>query len=254
MDCIQEDMLTRKIVIMNNNDNRSRYIPSTVRKEVNERDCFECAWCGVKFTEYHHIIEFSDGGEHTSENLILLCSTCHGEFHNKKGDIKEGELINRKSVHSAGDRIAGNMQFSADENKVKCGDLYIINHNPLLTFGDEPVLSLIKHGNEYLLNCRFYDENGNLIFWMSKNRYWTIDSFIIKVTRNSIEITKEDQKDNYLKIEQVDDYFKLECKNYHKGQVVEFGSSGLSINGRGIQFAIGGSGTLDVNGKGAIRI
>lgn len=238
---------------MSNENNRSRHIPLPIRRDVNERDSFECAWCGVKLTEYHHIVEFSDGGEHTLENLILLCPTCHREFHNKTGNIQEDELITRKSIHQAGDRIAGNMQFSADENKVRCGDLFIINHNPLLTFGDEPVIYLVKHRDKYLLNCRFYDMDGNLIFWMSKNRYWTIDSFIITVTKTSIKIIKENDSNNYLKIEQIDDYFKFECRNYYKGHIVQFGDKGCLIDGE-FKFAIEGSGTLNANGKGAIRI
>lgn len=52
-----------KIIIM-----ASRHIPADIDKEVKVRHFFECAWCGEKLTERDHIIEFSQGGEHTSEN------------------------------------------------------------------------------------------------------------------------------------------------------------------------------------------
>ncbi len=113
----------------------------------------------------------------------------------------------RKSFHKAGDRISGNMQFYAAENKVKCGDLFIVNHNPLLAFGKNPVFSLVKYGEKFLIDCQFYDDKGNLILWMSKNRYWVIDSFSIKVDKTFLEISSVDFPNNNLKIKQIDDYF-----------------------------------------------
>ncbi len=61
--------------------NRSRYIPADVQRVVKERHFFQCAWDGERLFDQHHIFEFAEGGEHTADNLILLCPNCHRRVH-----------------------------------------------------------------------------------------------------------------------------------------------------------------------------
>ena len=45
---------------------------------------YTCAICGAKNNlDAHHILPVDDGGEHTQENLICLCRSCHERVHNK---------------------------------------------------------------------------------------------------------------------------------------------------------------------------
>jgi len=54
-----------------------------------------CQFCGrVGYTERHHIIPRSRGGEDTEENRIDLCVYCHGKAH--EGKIKPEELKKKK--------------------------------------------------------------------------------------------------------------------------------------------------------------
>lgn len=60
---------------------RSRYIPIAVRRAVWQRDGGRCAYaacdghhCATRaFLQFHHLIPFAQGGEHTVENLALRC-------------------------------------------------------------------------------------------------------------------------------------------------------------------------------------
>ena len=57
---------------------RSRYIPSAIRHAVYVRDRGRCRNCGSgRDIETHHVDEFSNGGEHSLENLRLLCRSCN---------------------------------------------------------------------------------------------------------------------------------------------------------------------------------
>ena len=60
------------------------------REYVLYRDGHECRLCGGKrkdpVLEVHHKIRRIDGGSDRSENLVTLCSTCHGLLH--QGEIK----------------------------------------------------------------------------------------------------------------------------------------------------------------------
>ena len=64
-----------------NSNKRTRHIPAKVRKAVLERDEYKCTYisesgkvCGCKWDlEIDHIVTFAEGGEHTLENLRVLC-------------------------------------------------------------------------------------------------------------------------------------------------------------------------------------
>ena len=57
---------------------RSRYIPSTVRHAVYMRDKGICQNCGsTRAMQVEHIKPYAVGGEHSLENLRLLCRSCN---------------------------------------------------------------------------------------------------------------------------------------------------------------------------------
>lgn len=59
-----------------------RTIPSVVKVAVFGRDKGKCKHCDSKEKlHYHHIERFSDGGQNTVSNLMLLCASCHAEEH-----------------------------------------------------------------------------------------------------------------------------------------------------------------------------
>ena len=55
-----------------------RYIPSSVKMYVWQRDKGQCVECGSKKSlEYDHIIPVSKGGANTKRNVQLLCERCN---------------------------------------------------------------------------------------------------------------------------------------------------------------------------------
>ena len=80
----------------------SRYIPKAVRKEVRQRDGYQCAYVspdGIRCKERadiqmdHFHVPFSRGGEATADNLRLLCP-CHNRFEAEK--LMGKEFIQKK--------------------------------------------------------------------------------------------------------------------------------------------------------------
>ena len=60
----------------------SAKISKEVRKEVYKRDGYLCALCGSgQYLQIHHVVPRSQGGSDFPENLITLCSKCHGQAH-----------------------------------------------------------------------------------------------------------------------------------------------------------------------------
>jgi 5-methylcytosine-specific restriction endonuclease McrA len=59
-------------------------IPPSVRAAVLARDRHRCATPGCRsthFLEVHHVVARSKGGSNQAENLVTLCSRCHGFVH-----------------------------------------------------------------------------------------------------------------------------------------------------------------------------
>jgi len=54
----------------------------------------------TRYLHVHHRIKISNGGNHTEENLIVLCESCHGELHNKDFSDKEFDFNSRISSFS----------------------------------------------------------------------------------------------------------------------------------------------------------
>lgn len=57
---------------------RTRHIPQDMCMHVRARDKHRCRMCGsVQELQFDHIIPFSKGGDHSLENLQLLCRRCN---------------------------------------------------------------------------------------------------------------------------------------------------------------------------------
>ena len=60
--------------------------PPVLRWKILERDAWGCQCCGsISGLEAHHMQRRSRRGEDSDENLISLCSVCHGAIHGLKG-------------------------------------------------------------------------------------------------------------------------------------------------------------------------
>jgi 5-methylcytosine-specific restriction endonuclease McrA len=65
-------------------------IPPSVRAAVLTRDRHRCATPGCRsphFLEVHHVLPRGQGGSNRAENLITLCSRCHGFVHEGGGAV-----------------------------------------------------------------------------------------------------------------------------------------------------------------------
>lgn len=60
-------------------DEKRPWVPLAVQRFVFERDGMKCAYCHDTVGPFHldHIYPWSLGGEHTTENLTVACSSCN---------------------------------------------------------------------------------------------------------------------------------------------------------------------------------
>jgi 5-methylcytosine-specific restriction endonuclease McrA len=56
-----------------------------LHRRVLERDGWRCQFCGsMKQLQVHHLQFRSQSGGDEEQNLITLCSGCHGRMHSKR--------------------------------------------------------------------------------------------------------------------------------------------------------------------------
>ena len=70
------------------NQRNKASIPPAVRRKVLARYRHKCQGLGCNHTQYleiHHSVPRARGGSNDVENLVCLCSGCHGLIHEKKG-------------------------------------------------------------------------------------------------------------------------------------------------------------------------
>jgi len=76
-----------------------RRIPEAVRRAVYERDNNTCRLCGwdmqrwrvedPRILELHHVEEHKRGGLNLTDNLVVLCSSCHDQLHAGRLELPE---------------------------------------------------------------------------------------------------------------------------------------------------------------------
>jgi hypothetical protein len=203
---------------------KSRHIPKSVSDEVQKRHFFECAWCGVHLTERHHITEFHKEGEHTIENLILLCPNCHTIVHN--GGIPAEELILRKSNHKKCDRLMGNLKTTLNSSKMVMGTDTLLNCRYLISVNYFPILDVIVKNENLLIHCSFFNRVGDLIFWMNGNYYWSEVDAVISSKLDFLEISNPDD-DFYFRIKKENDYLRIDIKTFLFGNIFHTGENGV---------------------------
>jgi len=196
------------------NGKKKRYIPKLISDAVKTRHYFQCAWCGEHLTDRHHIEEFSDGGLHTENNLILLCPNCHRDTHN--GNISKQELIKRKSTHLKNDRVSGGIRLSSEQLKIRVQNTLFIDTPNMIVCKDETILGARLENNNLLLSVKLFDLAGNLIFWMSDNRYWCNSDFEIQSGKDKLEIIDKISK-KFIKLETTGDIIDLNGRFYYNG-------------------------------------
>lgn len=172
---------------------KSRYIKKATDNKIREASGFRCAWCGKYLTERHHIKQLKLGGDHSPDNLILLCPDCHSEA--DKGIISYDELMKRRiELSGKVDRSSGCLSINKEYLILNTGGCRFTNCKNILTFNDVPLITMENDKGYLLLSMRLFNEVGNLICWMNRNRWWIENNAILnfQFSRYDFSIKDED--------------------------------------------------------------
>ncbi|HEX8330130.1 MAG TPA: HNH endonuclease signature motif containing protein [Hymenobacter sp.] len=209
-------------------------IPERIQKAVKAKHFLECAWDGTRLTDQHHIEHWYLGGQHTAENLILLCPNCHRQVH--QGSITDAELRARQATHQKGDRQSFSFPFGARVPAVRLGGNTFVETPILIQVGDDSILSYkVASDGEVLFSARLYDEDGNLFLWMSDNRICTPAGFRLISDDGRIDIVDKSDPNHSFSIWQEDGILNVLSRSYLAGRELLIHPALLSWGGMKIR-------------------
>jgi hypothetical protein len=155
----------------------SRYIKSSIRRQIRQECGFGCVCCGLAIYQYEHIDpEFKDAKEHDPAKMALLCGSCHQKVTGKKPIWSKQRI---KAARANPTTFAKG--FSKDSFDIS--DPFILH---LGTNSLEKVNTIIETqegekwlwveppecpGAPYRLSGVFYDESGNLSLKIDRNEW-----------------------------------------------------------------------------------
>jgi len=208
-----------------------------VKKEVRQRERFQCASCGNLGEQYAHIIPKEQGGSYTLDNIILLCYACHLHFqeaYGTTGEMKEALLSlgleMRDAVKDDG-LLEGVLSFVyGAEIKVSLGGgCSFWGQGNILeseAIPEDPYLKVHVGGKPRTVrvDARFEGANGEELVRIAQRRalIHSSSAFDIVFSRRSLEYIHIDQ-DLHLKIWQEKDSTELHVagKMYLNGGLFE---------------------------------
>jgi len=98
-----------------------------VKAYVRERDGYKCNICkskgygnssNSKRLEVHHILERSNGGTNSPDNLITLCSDCHKKVHSKEITLNKKRLKSKTRSATQVDTIISQLKKYLDNTNI----------------------------------------------------------------------------------------------------------------------------------------
>lgn len=162
----------------NKEDFDPRDIPSKIKREVRQICGFGCVICRCPIYEYDHIEEYSIVGEHTVENLTLLCPNCHF----KKGKHQITKEFIRQCKDDAKNRYLKTNQIQKSPYTIDIGSNQINSFKGGVIFDCENFGCLTMGFTDSLsLSGKFFDQDGVPVLEINDNELsigshvWDID-------------------------------------------------------------------------------
>ena len=121
------------------------------------------------------------------------------------------------------------MGFEMSEYVINIGGVTFLRVPTILAYKGESIISIIEKNKQLFLSTRFYNEHGNLIFWMSLNRYWAPANFNVHVGEKELIIINRNDANTNLAIWEEEGRINLMGKNYLGGMLINFNTSFLAI-------------------------
>ena len=209
-------------------------IPAEMKRELRREAHYGCVCCGNPIIEYHHIKDWCIVKEHTIDNLVVLCPSCHYRATVKELTPERILRMKKEPYNSKLKTVSENFFINQHgETSLLIGSVRINNANIILRVNNDSAISLSKDIDGYtLLNLKIYDEHHKLVAQVKDNEWCANVSdqiWDITFSKGILDIRCSARK-LWLKISTNNSEIKIDGKTYTDKHEILFDSkNGIKI-------------------------
>jgi hypothetical protein len=150
--------------------------PESVKLQLRQEAGFGCCFCGHPFIDYHHIIPWAEDNHFRPEDMMVVCSNCHGNCRNNNA-IPEAQQ--RRAKHTpkniVDNEMRGKLFVNTERLEVHLGNSVAIDTPILLAIAGKICLQarLEAETGRVLLSAKFQNSSGVSVGELNANE-WSI--------------------------------------------------------------------------------
>ncbi len=160
---------------MINKHGLSRDIPEPIKRQVRTASGFDCVVCGASLVQYEHVDPpFAEAKEHRSDQITLLCHSCHGHVTRGYWSKDRVKLAMADPYCRREGFSWGNFDFGDRHPSVRFGGVLLSNCDMPVVVRGQP-LFLIQGpecpGAPFRLSAFFSDASANPLLTVHENEW-----------------------------------------------------------------------------------
>lgn len=171
----------------------SRYMPSSVKKEVRRKNGFGCVICGKAIFEYEHISPpFKDAEKHDVEGITLLCPEHHAK--KTRGHLSVATIMKHMENPRAKQNGFSHEAFDIgiEFPEIVIGDFSGTQVTSIIAMNGHRLISISppeQLGQPFILNAHICDQAGVPILEIVDNEWRTSsENWDVEVTGSRLSI------------------------------------------------------------------
>lgn len=177
---------------------QNRHIPSSIQKSLLQRSGGICECCGAAgIPDQHHLLEYSLGGPHILENLLLLCPSCHRQIplyltHSQQQELQQWHQNNLKNRISC-----TTTKLKSIESSIDIGTVLFKSVRTVLKVKDQNIITLHKEPSGIYMNIVMLEGFEPKLMILS-NKVIVNDSYNIQISADEIIINEQSGKTQFV--------------------------------------------------------
>ena len=168
-------------------------IPERVKQQLRSEAGFGCCFCGLPIIQYHHILPYSVEAHHRTEDMMVVCPTCHDKITKRAVPEFKQRQAKARPFNLKRGKVKGLLEVNQAFCAMAVGPALFVGQGSIITINKQEILGLYLNSENALeLSLRVFDEANNSILNIERNEWisgdclpWDIKSDWRKLTIRS---------------------------------------------------------------------
>lgn len=165
---------------------RNRHIPTGVERLLRQRSGGVCECCGAAGSpDRHHLMEYSLGGGHELENLLLFCPACHRQIPKYLSLTQQEALQSWNQANVGVGNLNTTAHLTAIEPSMDIGTVVFRSVRNVLRAHGQNIITLHKELSGIFMNIVMLEHFEPKLLVLS-NKVIVNDGFTLQTSRDEV--------------------------------------------------------------------